>query len=361
MDVINEPGEGHTVLMQMGERGCEAVFGQGIRLPPHKGGDKGVSTGDGAWIMQKCAKTLGGRCTVRFDPHRTIFSFRCKANPYRLPWKTHEQFQVPPTTWGIAFDDTAIQRKLMSRIMHHAGIEDSKVIVLGEKKADIEGLHRLLLQLLSKDNTSKVFVLMDENLDYDCDGVTKRFSGSLYSEQALKRLGKDHLARLLVLMRSANDSDSDIALYKQRVHGFFPKASTSKERVRELLAPMWYKRFPNALEQDAQTAETAFSDDDDEQEKGSTSSSGDIVISGEEILASMRKVDDVIEKDPPEEWDVIWSKLHAFRGDLMAVQENETLQLCVDMITEFRGRQPPDFSEKWAKIRSVVSKEYGYR
>ena len=63
-------------------------------------------------------------------------------------------------------------------------------------------------------------------------------------KQILDHMPKEHLSRLLVLMRSANDSAVDIALYTKRTHGYFPKAIMQRERTREILAPLWLQRFP---------------------------------------------------------------------------------------------------------------------
>ena len=63
-------------------------------------------------------------------------------------------------------------------------------------------------------------------------------------KQILDRMPQEHLSRCLVLMRSANDSAVDIALYTQRTHGYFPKAIMQKDRTRVILAPLWLERFP---------------------------------------------------------------------------------------------------------------------
>ena len=46
-------------------------------------------------------------------------------------------------------------------------------------------------------------------------------------------------------MRSANDSPVDISIYKQRTHGYLPKAMMRQDRTRETLAPLWQERFQN--------------------------------------------------------------------------------------------------------------------
>jgi len=36
---------------------------------------------DGAWISQKCAKALGGKCSIKFFENKTVFTFECPASP----------------------------------------------------------------------------------------------------------------------------------------------------------------------------------------------------------------------------------------------------------------------------------------
>lgn len=249
LDVINEPGPWNEVLIAMGEEATNNVFAQGKRLKVHDNPnddetDNNISSGDGAWIMQRCARTMGGGCTIRFDPHQTVFSFRCKVDPYTLPWAANEDFQVPAGTYGIAYDDSNIQRKLMKRIFSYAGVEEDRIIVKGKSATDIKKFDKLLKDILSKSKDSNILVLMDENLDYEQHGQSKRMSGSKHAQIAYQKLSKKDQDRVFILVRSANDADSDIALYNQRTHGFFPKATIHKERVKELLGPAWLRRFP---------------------------------------------------------------------------------------------------------------------
>ena len=83
--------------------------------------------------------------------------------------------------------------------------------------------------------------------DYDNPSSNRQdgiYSGSSIMKEILGRMPSNNLARCLVLMRSANDSAVDIALYTQRTHGYFPKAIMQKDRTREILAPLWKERFP---------------------------------------------------------------------------------------------------------------------
>ena len=371
MDVINEPGPWNDVLTSMGDKAAKTVFAQGQRLRVHRTGDDAenqISTGDGAWIMQKCAKTMGGECTIRFEAHETVFTFRCKVNPYTLPWKANAEFQLPPNTWGIGFDDSTIQRKLMKRIFQYAGVDEERIVVKGKDASDVKELDRMLAKILSRDERCNILVLMDENLDYDNAGDTVRMSGSKYSAKALQKLHPTHRDRVFLLVRSANDADSDIALYKQRTHGFFPKATIRKDRVRELLAPAWFERFPDQAVPDMITTVDMSDESDIETEATSTGDTHKFSDSAgksdcsiedatkEEIAAATRSLDRVIKKKG--DWGVTWSKLHSLKGDLLALEHNDNIELCISFINALRGDdRPKDLEKTWKGLHAAVLKE----
>jgi len=106
-------------------------------------------------------------------------------------------------------------------------------------------------------------IVADENLDFqdDTTGDRATISGSCAIAELLEDLqgnggerdppgggqgndGGGSLAnRCLALVRSANDSGEDIALYHSRAHGFVPKMPVRRGKVKELLARLWHMRF----------------------------------------------------------------------------------------------------------------------
>lgn len=250
ISVINEPGVGHADLVELGEEASNDVFKQSKRLHKHLDDDINgtLSTGDGAWIMQKCATTLNGECKIHFEPDRTVFSVRF---PVEVAWKHDEMspFCIPDNTWGIAVDDSKIQRKLMGRLLVNSGVDERKVVVLGEKPEEVQSLSSYFLAIFQEHPDAKILVMMDENLDFRVkqnDGesdVTKVLSGSLLASKALSELPPRQEEQMLVLVRSANDAVSEVDLYHSRTHGFFPKAPMRRERILEILAAHWKARF----------------------------------------------------------------------------------------------------------------------
>lgn len=139
MEVINLPGPFHKALLQMGNAARKAVFEPGKRLHPDLGVVQDLpglnqsqthSSGDGGWIMKKCAKALSGDCLIQFDESRTVFSLRCpvKVAPFERKMSVTSEsgseqfddapkkFSIPSNTWGIGIDDSGIQRKVSLRL-----------------------------------------------------------------------------------------------------------------------------------------------------------------------------------------------------------------------------------------------------
>lgn len=168
MEVTNEPGLGHDMLLAMGESAGEFVFAQGVRLQPHMKGkteQKLDSSGDGAWIMQKCAKTMNGVCQICFAREGTKFTFRCPAAPVALNSQPkHIGFVVPKNVRAIGVDDSKIQRKLLARILTHVGVESSKQLLLGESPEDVTEFDSTLMTLMEEHPTDKFLVIVDEHL-----------------------------------------------------------------------------------------------------------------------------------------------------------------------------------------------------
>jgi hypothetical protein len=177
-----------------------------------------------------------------------VFSFEAKVEPIIADEIVcAKDFTVPPNTIGITVDDSKIQRKLMHRMLSNIGVQDKMLAVIGRAPTEVLGLRNRLLRNLKDHPESKILVLVDENLDYGSTNTEQAkmsmMYGSLTMETILKDLTKEQEGRILTLVRSANDSAEDIAMYTKRTHGFIPKAPMHKQRVREIMAPFWTERF----------------------------------------------------------------------------------------------------------------------
>ena len=318
MKVINLPGDRHEKLFLLDAEAVKSVFAAGTRL--HETLESSFSSldealvsssaGDGAWIMQKCAQTLGGECRIEFQANQTVFSLTCPAvacypkqnnDANDLNGKT---FRLPENTWGIAIDDSGIQRKLLARFLSLAGVEKSKRRVMGKDADEVLGFNDFLEETIREHPNDNFLVIVDENLDILEGGAhQKTVSGSLLVKLLRERMNPDDEKRILALVRSANDSAEDVALYKSRAHGFLPKAPIQKDRILELIQPWWLDRFPS----DTLTCGPLMEEDDQE----------GFEISSADLMKSVEMVDALLLGDEGSlaaRWPAIREKIHALKG-----------------------------------------------
>jgi hypothetical protein len=126
-----------------------------------------VSAGDGGWIMQQCAQSLGGTVGIRFEETQTVFTLTCPSRAAYMPAEAMASsssvaadgsggdahassssssysfensdggaWSLPPGVWGIAIDDSAMQRKLLRKLFQYAGVADDHIIISGGTAAE---------------------------------------------------------------------------------------------------------------------------------------------------------------------------------------------------------------------------------
>lgn len=332
----------------MGTAAADAIFAQGTRLHAHLDTKcSRMSAGDGAWIMQKCAKNMGGDCHIDFEKSRVVFTFQCPSDRYATARvQGNAKFEVPRDTWGIGLDDSKMQRKMLNRILGHSGVDELKRIVLGETAAELASLGNVVEKVLTEHAHCRLLMLIDENLDYGRnDGVV---SGSMEVHNLLQKLSPKHRSRILAVVRSANDSAEDVSIYLRRLHGFFPKAPMDKGKVCELISALWVERFP------------AQEGDDSDSSDGSSAEDS---VGMKDILLPLQHVEDVLaqaEGDESASWNTIWQSLHVLKGDLMVLEGSDQLVEASKLIGELKGPiYPDDFTVKWKVIRDLISKAVG--
>ena len=274
LEVVNKPGPKHAELLQVTQQAAQAkVFSQGSRMHPVQAGTTSdptvsvysVSSGDGGWIMSKCARAMGGDCDIHFNSAGTTFTMRC---PTKRPVKSlptsvirpisreepaaatakeasEEAFQFPKGCWGIAIDDSKIQRKILAKLLGFAGIADDRVSVVGGTADEIHDFGAMVARHCRAHPDDYHLVIVDENLDYELEnGCRSTVSGSLAIAELRQTLIAEKLeGKLLAIVRSANDSSADVAFYRKRAHGSLAKIPLKREMVLKTLAPIWFDRF----------------------------------------------------------------------------------------------------------------------
>lgn len=377
MEVVNAPGPGHEKLVTRDQEEVRAlVFSSGTSLHTKSEDEQSVTvvgaSGDGAWIMQKCARTLKGDCGIRFEKDRTVFSFRCPARDYNTIENegdtliSYDFTTLPEGTWGIVIDDSGIQRKLMDRFLKIAGIEVEKRLVVGKDAKEIYGFCDLVVNLMRENPNDKFVVIADENLELvEGAALSGTVSGSLCLKNIIEVLEPSEERRLLALVRSANDSSKDIAKYEARAHGFLLKAPIDKQGVIGAIKPWWIKRFPEERKplvsnRSSSTNHTKCFVDMDCMENQDYDPFHDITTNLEVIDALCKACDGISLK---KRWRSIQDRLQRLKGDLKTVVRCENLLVGNDLekitnaIDTLRlGDFSEDLKELWTQLRLEIDK-----
>jgi hypothetical protein len=204
-------------------------------------------------------------------------------------------------------------------------------------------------------------VIVDENLELGEDSSIRHetLSGSKCIQQILKALSSDDEGRVLACVRSANDSQKDLALYLSRAHGYIPKVPLRVQSVKGTVYSLWKKRFPtkdgDSHEQDHSTNKEKIS------RISSLENLRDMtLISSAELLEELEGIDAICIRDYSElnkndRWHSLWDKLHQLKGDLKSANVDDRYSEVIQAIESMRGENAPtDFLEKWLNIRSKV-------
>jgi hypothetical protein len=251
--VRNLPGDDHGALLALADP--SVVFAKGVRLasassqPTGANGAGGSSTssGDGGWIMQKCCDALVGSCAIVFEPEGTVFELVCAAaEPPCSERCASIDFALPAGSWAIGFDDSALQRKILAKMFELVGVPAERTIVVGGTDDEILRFAEIAAEIIAHAD-ARVLVIADENLELGNGNVGQTVSGSLELVKLQELLPAVVCARTLLVVRSANDSKSDCAKYRERAHAVIPKAGFNKQAMREQLSALWAARFPTAV------------------------------------------------------------------------------------------------------------------
>ena len=261
-----------------------------------------------------------------------------------------KNFRFPPNMHAIAIDDSKIQRKLLSKFFDSMGLKPEQCTILGDGADEIKGFEDFVVKFIGEHKTDYVFMVVDENLDVvdEASGTDESISGSVCVENIRKRLPYELERRLFALVRSANDSSSDIAIYNHRAHGFLPKAPIRREKVAETLAPLWLKRFPPA-----QFSDSIAYDNSDE---SATTASEELACSAQDIAHKLEEMDARFNADvQSENWRWMHDQLHELKGDILTMTSDASMISILGMINLLLGNKDSTLiTKKWPKLRDRI-------
>jgi hypothetical protein len=374
VDIINFPGDHHDKLLDLGEQAAKEVFSSGRRLHTAFGvsskmDDREVSfsSGDGAWIMRKCASILGGNVGITFNAERTIFNLSVPTKQVIETMSddgSDQDWEIPPCTWGIILEDSLVQRKLLNRLLSVLGIEKEKRIILGSTAEEILEFNKIVRKLVESNRDNKFLIIADENLDIVEDGTRRStISGSLSIERLLRELDPSDAGRVLALVRSANDSSEDLASYKGRTHGFLLKEPIRPDRVQGILRPLWLKRFhaeqspsPGDYIRKASGSRTF----DERSAPTSIDDSCHSITISAELMQIVEVLDELLfrKTDYSKSWPSIRDKFQGLKGDMMTLinRSNPRIVAVLEALEDLRATEepPPDLQVRWKLIRALI-------
>ncbi|KAL7452366.1 hypothetical protein ACHAWC_004089, partial [Mediolabrus comicus] len=261
----------------------------------------------------------------------------------------NKNFRIPKNTYAIAIDDSKIQRKLLAKFFDFMDIPSDHCTVLGDGADEIKGFEDFVVNFMESHKNDYVFMVVDENLDVqESSGESISISGSVCVENIRRRLPYELERRLFALVRSANDSTSDIAIYNDRAHGFLAKAPIRREKVVETLAPLWLKRFPPAQFGDSVAYDT--SDESD------TTASEELACSAQDIAYKLVEMDERFNTDTQvTTWRWMHDQLHELKGDILTMASDASMISILGMINLLLGyRDSILIKEKWPKLRDRI-------
>lgn len=199
-----------------------------------------------------------------------------------------------------------------------------------------------------------MFIKVDENLDVVDESSKEHntISGSQCVENIRRRLPLDTERRMFALIRSANDSSSDIAIYRSRAHGFLPKAPIKREKMNETLAPLWRGRFPPS----------EFGESIDillKSENGVSSSAEDIACSPFDIASKISDIGALFERNAHvTESHLIHDELHELKGDILTLKgdiSNDINDIVAQLNLIQVTQSPETLANRWNTLSDSIN------
>jgi hypothetical protein len=365
LKVINEPGEGHEQLVALLASEVAGVFEKGHQLSAAKQTNnvsshsissqsefRKESSGNGAWIMRRCAEALQGWCNIAFEPDRTTFEFECPVEIVRAgsdaATEGAQEFGLPENTWCIVVEDSAVQRKLLARMLKNSGIPDSCSVLLGKDSTEILGFPDTAKALIEAHPDDFFLFIVDENLDMVPNGGVDvvTVSGSSLIAALRNSLSSDLEQRVLSLVRSANDSASDIELYLSRAHGYLLKQPIKKGHLLQAIKPWWLQYFPGEVQ--------VFTNRDGKLEDEVYGPLPDDIRFVLDQIHSLCNIHDIGVLS--RRWSAIREKLQSLKGDLKTMGATAPV---LDAINEIAALQhhkhlPKNFMDNWYSLRKSI-------
>lgn len=211
------------------------------------------------------------------------------------------------------------------------------------------GFEDFVIKYMEGHENDFVLVIVDENLDVNTeDNELQTISGSACVANIRKHL-PPHLERqTCFLIRSANDSSSDVALYKSRAHGFLPKVPIKQGGVLGVLAPKWIRRFP--------PSQFNHLTEMDPSPKIAGIASHGIACSPMDIAQLLSDIDQFFKGDVVANLHQIKDSMHELKGDLLTLNSRFSVTPIIGLINSMLLSQSDcAIAQKWDDLKKSIN------
>jgi len=238
-------------------------------------------------------------------------------------------------------------------------LPESRVTILGEEASGMEQCADRIVDLIrSLPPSARVLAVVDENLDLP-EPWSVTVSGSYAVQQARERLDPSEERRLLALVRSANDSPDDVAMYMERAHGFLPKCPTEPDR--KAILRQWLVRHGTSTIK--RNGEASSHTDSCSIDQGNTLAARNRAIAAAELAKVLRLLEGARDMG----WAERWRWLHRIKGVVATMQAStaspggaaldseearaaERLIATIELLRHCK-ETPREMDETWAGIK----------
>ena len=351
--IINQPGENHEALLRLEDPNI--IFQKGVQLHQAKATGREISAaqisaGDGAWIMQRCAECMQGECQISFEQTRTVFEMTCPMAVV-VEELNIDGAKLADNVWALAVDDCEFQRMVLENMLDKLGLGASRVCIYGKNEDDLEcWSDRLVSCVKMSPLDDLILAIVDENLDLPFPR-TETISGSLAVQAARRRLTREEEARLLVLIRSANDSAADQAKYLERAHGFLFKGPDQDSSVNILRSCV--KRFGSSV---LKASALPVSTDDALDTKVTRGLRNPLHLLADNKTAAVKELTKVLKEldgwcQLP--WPEVWKWLHRAKGIIATIHADREIVGRIESV-RYMESTPADFEASWESLKHLM-------
>ena len=146
-------------------------------------------------------------------------------------------------------------------------------------------------------------------------------------------------------------SASKLDVLLKRAHGFLPKTPIRRDKVNEIIAPFWLKRFPPLEFENAAVFNTL--------DESTPIDSEELACSPDDITEKLMDIESLFEKNAHvADRRLIYDQLHELKGDLRTLTCDASMVSIFGMINLILSdQQSPDvILDKWHALRDNISK-----